>query len=64
MAEGKGEFLSLKEARELLKVSKVKIIQIVRDSGVKLYDDPLDKRKKLIKREDLDNLIKPKERIS
>ena len=55
--------MSLREARDRLGVSKVKMIQLVRESGVKLYDDPLDKRKKLIKSEDLDRLSQPKEHI-
>jgi hypothetical protein len=55
-------FISLREVRERLRVSKVKMVHLVRESEVKLYDDPLDKRKKLIKRKDLTKLIAPKER--
>ena len=55
-------YISLGEARERLKVSKAKMIKLVHESGVQLYDDPLDKRKKLIKNDDLDELIKPKEK--
>jgi hypothetical protein len=57
--KAKDGFMSLRESRERLGVSKVKMIQLVRESGVKLYDDPLDKRKKLIRREDLDKLTQP-----
>ena len=45
-----------------LKISKAKIIQLVHESGIKLYVDPLDKRKKLIKNDDLAEIIKPKEK--
>ena len=56
-------FVSVSEARDQLKVSKIKIIRLVRESGVKLYSDPLDKRKKLIRNEDLEKLIEPKEMV-
>lgn len=56
-------FVSVSEARDQLKVSKIKIIELVRESGVKLYSDPLDKRKKLIRNEDLEKLIEPKEMV-
>lgn len=55
-------FISLKEARERLMVSKVKMVHLVLESGVKLFDDPLDKRKKLIREKDLTKLVAPKER--
>ena len=61
--QAQAEFMSLREAREGLGVSKVKMIQLVRESGVKLYDDPLDKRKKLVKRDDIANLSRPKEHV-
>ena len=57
------DFMSLKEAREHLGVSKVKIIQLVRSSKVKLYDDPLDRRKKLIRKDDLARLTQPQEHV-
>ena len=58
-AEG---FISLREAREQLGISKVKMIKLVRESGVTTYDDPLDKRKKLIKRADLVRIARPRAR--
>lgn len=61
--QAKTDFMSLKEAREHLGVSKVKIIHLVRDSKVKLYDDPLDRRKKLIRKDDLTKLSQPRERL-
>ena len=58
-AEG---FISLREAREQLGISKVKMIKLVRESGVTTYDDPLDRRKKLIKRQDLVKIARPRAR--
>ncbi len=53
------EYVSLREAQEILRVSRTKIWSLVRDGVLKTYDDPLDKRKKLIKLEDLDKLTQP-----
>lgn len=53
------EFLSMREAREYLKVSKPKMWRLVKNGVLPVYKDPLDKRKKLVLKSDLDKLRQP-----
>jgi len=55
----KGEFLSLKEAQDYLGVSKTKMWNLVKSSILKTYEDFLDKRKKLVRKEDVEKLKQP-----
>jgi len=52
--------LTLKEAREYLKVSKPKIWRLVKQGVLPVYSDELDKRKKLVRREDVEKLKQPR----
>ena len=60
----KGEFLSLREAREHLDVSKTKMWSLVKLGTLKTYEDALDKRKKLVRKEDVEKLKQPRPRAS
>ncbi len=54
------EYVSLKEAQEILGVSRTKIWSLVRDGMLKTYEDPLDKRKTLVLRSDVLSLKQPR----
>lgn len=53
-------YIPLKEARELLGVSRTKIWNLVKDGTLKKYEDPLDKRKTLVLRADVEKLKRPR----
>jgi len=52
-------FLNLKQAREFLGVSRTKLWELVREGRLTLYRAPLDKRVRLVRREDLEALLIP-----
>ena len=54
-----GEYMLLKDAQVYLGTSKTKMWRLVKDGILPVYSDPLDKRKKLVKKADLDNLRHP-----
>jgi excisionase family DNA binding protein len=53
------EFVNLKEARELLGVSRTKLWTLIKEGGLPVYRDPLNKRVRLVRRRDLENLRRP-----
>ncbi len=53
------EYLPLERAAEYLGVSKTKMWQLVRAGELDAYQDPRDKRKKLLKQADLDRWRQP-----
>mgnify|MGYP005848794333 CR=1 FL=1 len=53
------DFMSLTEAQLYLGVSRIKMSQLVREKGLEIFTDPLDKRKKLLRREDVERLKTP-----
>jgi excisionase family DNA binding protein len=54
---GPNDLLSVREAREYLGVSEPKMWRLIRDGVITTQRDPLDKRKRLVKRGDLDALV-------
>jgi len=54
------EYLNLKEAARYLGVSDIKIRRLVNKGLLKVSFDPLDDRKRLVKKTDLDNLKTPR----
>lgn len=54
------QFMSLREAREYLGISRQKIWRLVKDKELPFYLDPLDKRKRLVKRVDVERLKRPR----
>ena len=54
------EYITLKEARELLGTTRATMSRIVREKALKIYRDPLDKRKKLVLRKDVEALRRPR----
>lgn len=53
------EFLTMLEAAEYAKVSRVKIWRMVRDGKLQHYANPRDGREKLVKRDELDAALRP-----
>ena len=56
----KSEFFSLKEAQDYLSVSKTKMWNLVKSRVLAVYSDPLDRRKKLVKKDDVEKLKQPR----
>ena len=54
------EYLNLKEAARYLGVSDIKVRRLVNKGLLKVALDPLDDRKRLVKKTDLDNLKTPR----
>lgn len=54
------ELITLGEAMQRLGVSKHTIGRIVRDHGLRLYANPLDKREKLVEAAEIEKLRKPR----
>ena len=54
------EYITMSEAQILLNVSRTKMWKLVKDSVLDVYDNPLDKRNKLVKRVDVEKLKNPK----
>lgn len=50
------EYITIKTAREMLGVSRTKMADLLRDGTLPTVDDALDKRKKLVKRSDVEQL--------
>ena len=56
----KNEFITLKDAQAYLGVSKTKMWSLVKSGILKTYEYSLDRRKKLVRREDVDKLKRPR----
>lgn len=54
------EYMTMTEARKYLGVSKTKIRHLVKANDILVHQDPLDHRKRLVKREDIEKLKQPK----
>ena len=52
------EYMTVTEARRLLRVSKGKMAKLIREGNLPNEDDPLDERVKLVKRSDAEALMK------
>lgn len=50
------EFVTMKEAREMLGVSGVTIWRLVKEGRLHAYQSGIDRRRKLVKREDVERL--------
>jgi len=59
---GTKEFLSIKGAREYLGVSKQKMASLIKAGAINVYEDPRDKRVKLVRQTDLELLKVPRRR--
>lgn len=53
--------ISLKVARERLGISKVTMARLVKERRFKVYENPLDRRQKLVDPVELTNAVRPHE---
>jgi excisionase family DNA binding protein len=58
------EYLTMTEAREYLGVSKPKMWRLVKQGVLPAYSDPLDKRKRLVRKDDIEKLRLPQPKSS
>jgi excisionase family DNA binding protein len=54
------EFITLQEAERILEVSRFTIWRLIRDGELVAYQSPADRRRKLVKRQDVESLKRPK----
>lgn len=54
------DFVTMKEAQEILGVSKFTVWRLVRDGKLTAYQSEVDRREKLVRRGDLEALRKPR----
>jgi excisionase family DNA binding protein len=54
------EFMKLKEAQEYLGVSRMKMWRLVKTGLLTVYENPLDRRERLVKREEVGELKQPR----
>lgn len=58
------DLIPIRQARELLAVSTVKMAQILKEGLLECWDDPLDKRLKLVSRAAVEDLKNPRRRVA
>jgi len=58
------EYVTMAEAQRILGISRQKIWRMVKDGELAAYQDPKDKRKKLVRRNDIDEVgrVRPLDR--
>ncbi len=56
---GEQRLIPLKEAREQLGISKVTMARLVKERRFKVYENPLDRRQKLVDPVELSNAVRP-----
>ncbi len=54
------EFISLQEAAEVLEVSRFTLWRLIRDGQLTAYQSSSDRRRKLVRREDVEALKQPR----
>ena len=54
----RNDLYTISKARELLGVSKNKMWRLVRDGTLEAFANPLDKREKLVRRVDVEELVR------
>jgi excisionase family DNA binding protein len=56
-------FYTVTEAREVLGISKSKMVHLLKDGTLEFVRNPLDKRRKLVRRAHLEELLKFRETV-
>ena len=56
---GERRLIPLKEARVRLGISKVTMSRLVKERRFKVYENPLDRRQKLVDTDELMNAVRP-----
>jgi excisionase family DNA binding protein len=62
-AEEGPKMITVKEARERLNISRVTMARLVKEGRFTIYDNPLDRREKLIPEAELAEVKRPQPRI-
>ncbi|HEY8600271.1 MAG TPA: helix-turn-helix domain-containing protein [Thermomicrobiales bacterium] len=62
-AEEGPKMITVKEARERLNISRVTMARLVKEGRFTIYDNPLDKREKLIPENELAEVKRPQPRV-
>jgi hypothetical protein len=58
------DLIKVTAARKLLGVSPMKMAQLIKDGFLRTFDNPLDRRVKLISRADVETLLGMKEKAA
>ncbi len=61
MSEKREELVTLSEAQERLGVSRFKMTQLVKEGKLPIFQSELDRREKLVRLSDLEQLTQPRE---
>jgi excisionase family DNA binding protein len=64
MTKPKKKYLAVQEAAHFLGVTRAKVSQMLRDGDLKFHRDPLDKRIRLIAREELEEVLSQSHRAA
>lgn len=58
------DLIKVTAARKLLGVSPMKMAQLIKDGFLRTYDNPLDRRVKLVSRAEVDSLLGMREKAA
>ena len=58
------DLIKVTAARKLMGVSPMKMAQLIKDGFLRTYDNPLDRRVKLVSRADVDSLLDMREKAA
>jgi DNA-binding MarR family transcriptional regulator len=63
-AQRPSDLIKVTAARKLMGVSPMKMAQLIKDGLLRTYDNPLDKRVKLVSRAEVDSLLDMREKAA
>ena len=58
------DLIKVTAARKLMGVSPMKMAQLIKDRFIRTYDNPLDRRVKLVSRAEVDSLLDMREKAA
>ena len=58
------DLIKVAAARKLMGVSPMKMAQLIKDGFLRTYDNPLDRRVKLVSRAEVDSLLDMREKAA
>jgi DNA-binding MarR family transcriptional regulator len=58
------DLIKVTAARKLMGVSPMKMAQLIKDGFLRTYDNPLDRRVKLVSRAEVDSLLDMREKAA
>lgn len=58
------DLIKVTAARKLLGVSPMKMAQLIKDGFLRTFDNPLDRRVKLVSRAEVDSLLEMREKAA